>query len=76
MLEKNKTFFLPTDPTQKCMVGKGQTKYFLIKALWPAESCSVNDQRKSSRLLTCNVIICVDIKFRNVFRFKASDKYA
>jgi len=30
MFEKNKTFFLPTDPTQKCRVGKGQTKYFLI----------------------------------------------
>jgi len=30
MLEKNKTFFLPTDPTQKSRVGKGQTKYFLI----------------------------------------------
>ena len=29
-LEKNKTFFLPTDPTQKSRVGKGQTKYFLI----------------------------------------------
>jgi len=29
-LEKNKTFFLPTDPTQKLRVGKGQTKYFLI----------------------------------------------
>jgi len=23
MLEKNKTFFLPTDPAQKCRVGKG-----------------------------------------------------
>jgi len=30
MIGKNKTFFLPTDPTQKCRVGKGQTKYFLI----------------------------------------------
>ena len=30
MLEKNKTFFLPTDSTQKCRVGKGQTQYFLI----------------------------------------------
>jgi len=29
-LEKNKTFFLPTDPTQKSRVGKGQTKYYLI----------------------------------------------
>ena len=27
---KNKTFFLPTDTTQKLRVGKGQTKYFLI----------------------------------------------
>ena len=27
---KKKTFFLPTDPTQKIRVGKGQTKYFLI----------------------------------------------
>ena len=30
MLEKNKTIFLPTDPTQKFRVGKGKTKYFLI----------------------------------------------
>jgi len=30
MLEKNKTFFLPTDLTQNSRVGKGQTKYFLI----------------------------------------------
>jgi len=30
LLEKNKTFFLPTDATQKFKVGKGQTKYFLI----------------------------------------------
>jgi len=28
MLEQNKTFYLPTDPTQKFRVGKGQTKYF------------------------------------------------
>jgi len=27
MLEKKKTFFLPTDPTQKFRVDKGQTKY-------------------------------------------------
>jgi len=27
---KNKSFSLPTDPTQKFRVGKGQTKYFLI----------------------------------------------
>ena len=27
---REKTFFLPTDPTQKSRVGKGQTKYFLI----------------------------------------------
>jgi len=30
MLEQNKTFFLPTDPTQISRVGKGQTTYFLI----------------------------------------------
>ena len=29
-LKKMKTFFLPTAPTQKSRVGKGQTKYFLI----------------------------------------------
>jgi len=28
--KKSKTIFLPTDPTQKFRVGKGQTKYFLI----------------------------------------------